>query len=46
MPERVDLYTSYRHFSGSVLDAVRRETFGTDIGGRSQDHRRPQSLQV
>lgn len=36
MPERVDLFEStYRHFTDQVLDAVRKETFGTDIGQNS-----------
>ena len=34
-PERVDLYGSYRHFTDPVLDAIRKETFGTDIGQNS-----------
>src|SRR6476660_2549601 len=34
-PERVDLYGSYRHFTDPVLDAIRQETFGTDIGQNS-----------
>lgn len=33
--ERVDLYGSYRHFTDPVLDAIRKETFGTDIGQNS-----------
>jgi len=33
--ERVDLYDSYRHFTDPVLDAIRQETFGTDIGQNS-----------
>jgi len=36
MPERVDLFDStYRHFTDQVLDAIRKETFGTDIGQNS-----------
>lgn len=35
-PERVDLFDSiYRHFTDPVLEAVRRETFGVDIGQNS-----------
>lgn len=33
--ERVDLYGSYRHFTDPVLDSIRKETFGTDIGQNS-----------
>jgi ubiquinone/menaquinone biosynthesis C-methylase UbiE len=33
--ECVDLYGSYRHFTDPVLDAIRQETFGTDIGQNS-----------
>jgi SAM-dependent methyltransferase len=36
MPQRVDLFEStYGHFTDSVLDAIRKETFGTDIGQNS-----------
>lgn len=36
MTERVDLYDStYRHLSHAVLDAIRKETFGEDIGQNS-----------
>jgi len=36
MTKRVDLFDStYSHFSDSVLDAIRKETFGTDIGQNS-----------
>jgi len=36
MPERVDLFDStYSHFTDRVLDAIRKETFGTDIGQNS-----------
>jgi protein-L-isoaspartate O-methyltransferase len=36
MPERVDLFDStYGHFTDRVLDAVRKETFGVDIGQNS-----------
>lgn len=36
MVERVDLFDStYSHFTDRVLDAVRKETFGTDIGQNS-----------
>jgi SAM-dependent methyltransferase len=36
MPKRVDLFDStYKHFTDSVLDAIRKETFGTDIGQNS-----------
>lgn len=36
MTERVDLFSStYRHFTDRVLDAVRKETFGVDIGQNS-----------
>ena len=36
MPERVDLFDStYRHFTEHVLDIVRKETFGVDIGQNS-----------
>jgi SAM-dependent methyltransferase len=35
-PERVDLFDStYRNFTDRVLDTVRKETFGTDIGQNS-----------
>lgn len=36
MTERVDLFDStYKHFTDQVLDAIRKETFGTDIGQNS-----------
>jgi SAM-dependent methyltransferase len=36
MPERIDLFDStYGHFSERVAEAVRSETFGTDIGQNS-----------
>lgn len=36
MAERVDLFDStYRHFTDPVLDVIRKETFGTDIGQNS-----------
>jgi SAM-dependent methyltransferase len=36
MAERVDLFNStYSHFTEQVLEAVRRETFGVDIGQNS-----------
>src|SRR5262245_13112143 len=36
MAERVDqFYSSYKHFTEEVLDAIRKETFGTDIGQNS-----------
>ncbi len=36
MPERVDLFDStYKHFTDQVLDAIRKETFGTDFGQNS-----------
>jgi SAM-dependent methyltransferase len=36
MAERVDLFDStYRHFTDRVLDAIRKETFGVDIGQNS-----------
>jgi SAM-dependent methyltransferase len=36
MAERVDLFDStYRHFTDRVLDTVRKETFGDDIGQNS-----------
>ena len=36
MPERVDLFDStYGHFTDRVLGAIRKETFGTDIGQNS-----------
>jgi SAM-dependent methyltransferase len=36
MTERVDLYSStYRHHTHPVLDAIRKETFGEDIGQNS-----------
>ena len=33
--ERVDLYSTYSHFTEHVLATVRKETFGTDIGQNS-----------
>lgn len=39
-PERVDLFDStYRHFTGRVHDAIRKATFGTDIGQNSGTRR-------
>ena len=36
MTERVDLFDStYKHFTAQVLDAIRKDTFGTDIGQNS-----------
>jgi SAM-dependent methyltransferase len=36
MPERIDLFDStYTHFTEHVLDIVRKETFGVDIGQNS-----------
>jgi SAM-dependent methyltransferase len=36
MSERVDLFDStYKHFTDQVLDAIRKDTFGTDIGQNS-----------
>jgi SAM-dependent methyltransferase len=35
MGEQVDLYGSYAQFTGDVLGAVRRATFGVDIGQNS-----------
>jgi hypothetical protein len=36
MPERVDLFDStYQHFSERVHDAIRKATYGTDIGQNS-----------
>jgi SAM-dependent methyltransferase len=36
MPERVDLFDStYQHFTDQVLSAIRKDTFGTDIGQNS-----------
>jgi len=35
MAERVDLYGTYKHFTEGVLDVIRKETFGTDIGQNS-----------
>jgi SAM-dependent methyltransferase len=36
MPERVDLFDStYTHFNDQVLDSIRKDTFGTDIGQNS-----------
>lgn len=36
MPERIDLFDStYGHFTENVLDLIRKETFGVDIGQNS-----------
>jgi SAM-dependent methyltransferase len=35
MAERVDLYGNYSHFTERAVDAVRKETFGVDIGQNS-----------
>jgi SAM-dependent methyltransferase len=35
MPEPVDLYSAYSHFTDPVSDAIRKETFGVDIGQNS-----------
>jgi len=36
MPERIDLFDStYGHFTEQVLDSIRKETFGVDIGQNS-----------
>ena len=35
MTERIDLYSTYSRFTEDVLSAVRKETFGTDIGQNS-----------
>lgn len=36
MPERIDLFDStYGHFTENVLDIIRKETFGVDIGQNS-----------
>lgn len=35
MSERVDLYSAYGNFSDPVLDVIRKETFGVDIGQNS-----------
>src|SRR5215813_14077023 len=35
MAERVDLYGTYKHFTEGVLDVIRKETYGTDIGQNS-----------
>ena len=36
MTKRVDLFDStYKHFTDQVLDAIRKDTFGTDIGQNS-----------
>ena len=36
MPERIDLFDStYGHFTDRVLDAIRKDTYGTDIGQNS-----------
>jgi SAM-dependent methyltransferase len=35
LPERVDLYSTYKHFTEQVLDAIRKETFGIDFGQNS-----------
>lgn len=34
-PVRVDLYSTYKDFTREVLNAIRKETFGTDIGQNS-----------
>jgi SAM-dependent methyltransferase len=35
MSKRVDLYSTYANFTEQVLDAIRKETFGEDIGQNS-----------
>jgi len=35
MAKQVDLYSSYSNFNNKVLGAIRKETFGTDIGQNS-----------
>ena len=35
LSKRVDLYSNYQNFSDEVFDAVRKETFGIDIGQNS-----------
>jgi SAM-dependent methyltransferase len=36
MPERIDLFDStYQHFTERTLDAIRKDTFGVDIGQNS-----------
>lgn len=35
MSKRVDLYSSYQNFTDAVLNDIRKETFGTDIGQNS-----------
>ena len=35
LPQRVDLYSTYKNFTDQVLDAIRKETFGVDIGQNS-----------
>jgi hypothetical protein len=36
MSERIDLFDStYKHFTDRVMDEIRKETFGTDIGQNS-----------
>ena len=35
MVQRVDFYGTYSRFTDPVLDAVRKDTFGTDIGQNS-----------
>jgi SAM-dependent methyltransferase len=35
LPQRVDLYGTYKHFTEQVLDAIRKETFGVDFGQNS-----------
>jgi SAM-dependent methyltransferase len=35
MSKRVDLYSTYANFTAPVLDAIRKETFGQDIGQNS-----------
>lgn len=35
MTRRVDLYSNYSHFTEDVLDVIRKETYGDDIGQNS-----------
>ena len=35
MSKRVDLYENYGHFTDRVMEAVRKETYGTDFGQNS-----------
>jgi SAM-dependent methyltransferase len=35
LPQRVDLYGTYKHFTQQVLEAIRKETFGVDFGQNS-----------